>query len=72
MANNLVRLLGPPPGSAFDANGERHWHSIFGAEPVPAQVANEYLSKQISYDPDIWIIDIDDRRGDALLEFAAD
>jgi hypothetical protein len=72
MTNDLVRLFGPPPGSAFDKDGERNWHSIFGAEPVQAQVANDYLSRQISYDPDIWVIDIDDRNGEALLTYTTD
>lgn len=72
MADNLVRLLGPSPGAAYDADGARNWHSIFGVDPVHAEVANDYLSKQMSYDPDIWIIDIDDRSGEALLEFFTD
>ena len=68
--DDQVRLLGPQPGATYNASGDRNWHSVFGAEPVCAQQADEYLSKQIGYDPDIWIIDIDDRTGTALLDIS--
>ena len=46
---------------AFGADGERLW-----IQPVTSEFENEldaYIQRQIGYDPDIWIVEIEDRDG---------
>ena len=46
---------------AFGADGERLW-----MQPVESEFESElddYLQRQIRYDPDLWIIEIEDREG---------
>lgn len=69
IAKDEVRLLGPPPGEVYAAHGDRRWYAVFGEKSVPQKEADDYLSRQIKFDSDIWIVDIDDRAGTALLEF---
>ena len=62
-----VRVLAPAPGPAFDDQGQRTWSLPLGLDFVTPQKADEYFKRQRSFDPDIWIIDIDDRDGTGLL-----
>lgn len=64
-----VRVFAPAPGPAYNDDGVRTWSQPLGAAPVQPEKAQEYFSRQKSFDPDIWIIDIDDRDGTGLLDF---
>ena len=44
-------------------NGERVWMCATGADPVADQVAEAYLDKQARFDPDFWVVEIEDREG---------
>ena len=61
-----VRLLGPPPGSAIDEEGERLW-----AEVVPpvtqASEVTTFIARTAKFDPDFWVVEIEDRSGTAGL-----
>lgn len=63
-------LYGPAPQALFDEadSGERRF-SILLAQGSPLD-AEERLAKEIRFDSDLWIIEIDDREGRHLLELA--
>jgi hypothetical protein len=63
-----VRLFAPAPGPAYDENGRRRWITPLGPELVSLADADRFLARQVSIDPDIWILDIDDPTGHGLLE----
>ena len=58
-----IRLLGPAPGAASDDDGTRRWSELSPAEGMTHQEASERLQRTMSFDPDIWIVDIDSRDG---------
>jgi hypothetical protein len=39
-----------------------------GAAPVTQEEIERFLARQVAFDPDIWILDIDDPAGTALLD----
>ena len=44
----------------YGINGERIWHGPIGDGPLPPDKVDEYLRKQADFDPDFWVIEIDD------------
>lgn len=60
-------LLGPPPGSAFNDEGERRFTREF-EKPVSLQVAEALLLRRRKFDSDLWAIEIEDRTGLAGLK----
>lgn len=68
-ADGTSALFGPAPGLEAGTSGERLWRLV--AEEGPADPTNpdavhridERLAREINFDPDIWIIEIEDRQG---------
>jgi hypothetical protein len=62
--DGTITLLGPPPGPAVDEEGERRF-----AEVIPKITTMEELGKfterMARIDPDFWIVEIEDRQGNA-------
>ncbi len=52
-------------GRATDANGARVWTTL--AEGAEAEV-DAAMARQRRYDPDLWVIEVEDRAGRHLLE----
>jgi hypothetical protein len=58
-----VSLYGPAPAGLAESDTERRWINCFGARPASAGEANAYLLRQREFDPDLWIIEVEDRAG---------
>jgi hypothetical protein len=54
---------------ARDAKGELVWARPLGGWSDEAR-ANGWCAKQISFDPDLWIVEIEDREGRAFVDEA--
>jgi hypothetical protein len=37
-------------------------------QPAPAVDAEAYLARQLKFDPDIWIVEVEDRAGRSFLD----
>ncbi|HJP22569.1 MAG: DUF1491 family protein [Alphaproteobacteria bacterium] len=46
-----------------DYEGSLVWTPATGADPVPEVDADTYLQRQLDFDPDLWILEIEDRDG---------
>lgn len=44
-------------------DGERGWRPAFGASRAPEAEADQLLHREAGYDPDCWIVEIEDRQG---------
>lgn len=61
-------LYGPSPQSEVeDRDAERHFVRLHDAERIDAAEAERRLARQIDFDPDVWIVEVEDRAGRSFL-----
>tara|TARA_B100000676_G_scaffold265073_1_gene277814 strand:- start:1180 stop:1515 length:336 start_codon:yes stop_codon:yes gene_type:complete len=64
----LIKLIREPDqviilSPTRNEEGELAWTRPLGPESVTAEAADTYLDRQTGYDPDLWILEIDDSAG---------
>jgi hypothetical protein len=66
-------LFGPAPQSAFDeAEGAaRAFTPSLANQSAPDADVEAYLARQVKFDPDAWIVEIEDRSGRNFLDVVA-
>jgi hypothetical protein len=55
-------LLTPPPGPAYDEEGERRFEML-SPNPQPWADVQSRIDKAKSFDSDLWIVEVEDREG---------
>ena len=66
--DGTVAVYGPAPAGLEGSETERRWVSCLKPEPASSAEAASYLARQSRFDSDLWIIEIEDRRGRHFLE----
>jgi hypothetical protein len=67
--DGTCEVLSPSMRLAAGGEGERIWTRPLGAN-VAEEAAAEYFTRQVRFDPDIWIVEIEDREGRAFVDEA--
>lgn len=70
--DGTAELFGPAPQTAFaDANPSmRLFIPCVSGQPAPEQAIEERIGREVRFDPDIWIVEIEDRAGRHFLDIA--
>ncbi len=63
LLDGSVRLYAPAPAGLEGSETERRWVSSFGAKQVTRGETDIYLAREAGFDPDIWVIEVEDKRG---------
>lgn len=63
-------LYGPAPQALFDEArpSERAFSPALKSSPVPEADVESYLARQLRFDPDLWIVEVEDRGGHHFLD----
>jgi hypothetical protein len=63
-------LFGPAPQSAFDAVPEagRTFSPSLAALPVSDAAVDAYLAREVKFDTDVWILEVEERTGRNFLD----
>ena len=63
------RLLGPAPPGLDDADvGRRRFASVRNVETMPVADAEERIRRELNFDSDLWLIEVEDREGRDFLD----
>jgi hypothetical protein len=67
-------LFGPAPQSLFDDTRpiDRLFFRCLAAQPVTEEKIEERIARELRFDPDAWIVEVEDRSGRHFLENIAD
>ncbi|MDD5585357.1 MAG: DUF1491 family protein [Alphaproteobacteria bacterium] len=49
--------------SQVQMDNELVWSPVSRNDPMPNEQAESYLEKQLNFDPDMWVVEIEDRKG---------
>jgi hypothetical protein len=69
--NGCFDLYGPAPQSVFDDRPTDRLFSVLARE-VPEEKTASRMAQELRFDPDLWLIDIEDREGRCFIELAPD
>jgi len=66
-------LFGPAPQSEFTEGrgADRTFSSSLAARPASDEAVEAYLAREVKFDPDVWIVEVDDRDGRNFLDLIA-
>jgi hypothetical protein len=72
--DGTAELFGPAPQSAFDdaRPADRRFTRCVTDQPAPEARIEDRLARELRFDPDAWIIEVEDRSGRHFLEELAE
>ncbi|MCL2452733.1 MAG: DUF1491 family protein [Alphaproteobacteria bacterium] len=68
--DGTVALYGPAPQSEIKEGEERLFARLHGAAWIAAAEAEAKLDREIRFDPDLWILETEDRQGRLFFDLA--
>src|SRR5262245_31380264 len=66
--DGTAALFGPAPAGLDEARQERRWQPCLEQEIIREADADAYLTRQVEFDPDIWVVAVEDRQGRHFLD----
>ena len=67
--NGTSDLFGPAPQSEVDSDrGDRSFISCLAERPAANAAVEAFLAREIKFDPDVWIVEVDDPAGRNFLD----
>lgn len=68
--DGTAEIYGPAPQTVFEDShpADRAFSPGLPKQPVPDADVEAYLARQIRFDPDVWIVEVEDRAGRHFLD----
>jgi hypothetical protein len=68
--DGTAELYGPAPQTAFEGArpGDRAFSPCLSQQPASEGDVEAYLAREIRFDPDVWIVEVEDRDGRHFLD----
>jgi hypothetical protein len=61
--DGTVELYGPAPAGLSAVDSERRWVRCFEGDSADEDSITQYLNRQTEFDPDLWVITVEDKLG---------
>jgi hypothetical protein len=68
LLDGRAALFGPAPAGMAEVASERLWVRLHKAEAIAEREADQQLERAREIDPDLWLIEVEDRAGRHFLE----
>lgn len=71
--NGTSDLYGPAPQSVLDdtSGADRSFTPSFAEQPVPDATVDSYIQREVKFDPDIWVVEVEERTGRNFLDIVS-
>lgn len=66
--NGETMVYAPAASASALDNGDRQWRRLTGPDPVDEEQADQMIARQTNFDPDIWVIVVEDKTGAAEID----
>ena len=67
--DGMAQLYGPAPqADVADRDAPRSFVRLHDDDRLTAAEAERRLARQVDFDPDVWIVEVEDRQGRAFLD----
>lgn len=66
--DGTAELYGPAAAGLEETGSGRLWERCLGSGPVSEEEITAYLAKASRFDPDLWLIEVEDRKGRHFLD----
>jgi hypothetical protein len=66
--NGETMVYAPTTSTSDPEHDDRQWARLTGPQPVDEERAEQAIARQVSFDPDLWVVVVEDRAGTALLD----
>jgi hypothetical protein len=70
LLDGTALLFGPAPQSEIKDGVERVFAALHKETRIEPLAAEERLAREIKFDPDLWIVEVEDRQGRCFLDLA--
>ncbi len=66
--DGTCRVFGPAPAGLDGAESDRRWVGLLSAKDADNAQADAFLARDASFDADMWLIEVEDRKGRNFLD----
>jgi hypothetical protein len=71
LLDGTALLFGPAPQSELKDGEDRLFSALHKDARIEPGEAEKRLAREISFDPDLWIVEVEDRQGRSFLDLAS-
>jgi hypothetical protein len=61
-------VFGPAPAGLDGADSDRRWISLLSPAGAETAQADSYIERQAKFDSDLWLVEVEDRKGRHFLD----
>ena len=61
-------VFGPAPAGLDGAESDRRWTALLNPSGAECAAADTYLVREANFDSDLWIVEVEDRKGRHFLD----
>lgn len=61
-------LFAPAPAGLYGVESDRHWVGVLASDGVAESEADAFVAREAGFDPDLWLVEVEDRNGRHFLD----